>query len=86
MAIMKRYDTEGEYVFPMMNNTGSAPQTTYVARHSWATQAKLCGFSTAMISEGLGHSSEKITQIYLKEFDSSQLDDANKKIIKEVFV
>lgn len=56
------------------------PLTTYVARHSWATQAKRCGAPTSIISEGLGHTNEKTTQIYLKQFDRSTLDLYNEKI------
>ena len=58
------------------------PLTTYVARHSWATQAKNIGVPISIISEGLGHTSEKTTQIYLKAFDRKELDYANKQIIK----
>jgi len=50
--------------------------TTYVARHSFATVLKRAGVSTAIISESLGHSSEKITQIYLDSFEKSQIDEA----------
>ena len=58
----------------------SIPLTSYVARHSWATIAKRSGIPTAVISEGLGHTTEKTTQIYLDSFENSVLDDANKKI------
>lgn len=50
--------------------------TTYVARHSFATVLKRAGVSTSIISESLGHSSEKITQTYLDSFENSQLNDA----------
>lgn len=50
--------------------------TTYVARHSFATVLKRAGVSTSIISESLGHSSEKITQIYLDSFEKSQIDEA----------
>lgn len=50
--------------------------TTYVARHSFATVLKRSGVSTSIISESLGHSSEKITQIYLDSFENSQIDAA----------
>lgn len=50
--------------------------TTYVARHSYATVLKRAGVSTAIISESLGHSSEKITQTYLDSFEDSQIEDA----------
>ena len=58
------------------------PLTTYVARHSWATQAKEMGTPVSVISEGMGHSSERITQIYLKEFDRSVIDKINEKIVR----
>lgn len=50
--------------------------TTYVARHSFATVLKRAGVSTSIISESLGHSSEKITQTYLDSFENSQIDEA----------
>ena len=57
------------------------PLTTYVARHSYATVLKRAGVSTAIISESLGHSSERITQIYLDSFDNEQIDEAMKNLI-----
>lgn len=56
------------------------PLTTYMARHTWATLVKELGAPVSVISEGLGHSSEHITRIYLKEFDTSVLDEVNKKV------
>lgn len=50
--------------------------TTYVARHSFATVLKRAGVSTSLISESLGHSSEKITQTYLDSFGNTQIDEA----------
>ena len=50
--------------------------TTYVARHSFATILKREGVPTSVISETLGHSSEKITQIYLDSFENKQIDEA----------
>lgn len=55
--------------------------TTYVARHSYATVLKRAGVSTSIISESLGHSSEKITQIYLDSFENSQIDEAMKNLL-----
>ena len=54
--------------------------TTHMSRHSWATQAKEAGAPIAVISEGLGHTSEKTTRIYLKEFDRSVVDAVNEKV------
>ena len=50
--------------------------TTYVARHSYATVLKRAVVATSIISESLGHSSEKVTQIYLDGFENSQIDKA----------
>jgi integrase len=55
--------------------------TTYVARHSYATVLKRAGVSTSIISESLGHSSEKVTQIYLDSFENSQIDAAMENLL-----
>ena len=47
--------------------------TTYVARHSFATVLKRSGVKTSVISESLGHSSEKVTQYYLDSFENDKL-------------
>lgn len=56
------------------------PLTTYVARHSQATVMKRAGVSTAVIREIMGHSSERVTQIYLDSFDNKQVDNALKSL------
>ena len=55
--------------------------TTYVARHSFATVLKRSGVSTSLICETLGHSSEKVTQIYLDSFENSQIDAAMQNLL-----
>lgn len=55
--------------------------TLYVARHSWATAARDNDISISVISEALGHHSETTTQIYLNSIKSSEVDDANAKIL-----
>lgn len=55
--------------------------TLYVARHSWATAARDNDISISVISEALGHHSETTTQIYLNSIKSSEVDDANAKIV-----
>ena len=55
--------------------------TTYVARHSYATVLKRAGVSTSVISESLGHSSERVTQIYLDSFDNKQMNEAMKNLL-----
>ncbi len=61
--------------------------TTYVARHSWASIARAKGYPVAIISQGLGHDSEKTTLIYLDSFDYTLLDKVNREmsaILKKV--
>lgn len=58
--------------------------TMYVARHSWASIAKNNNIPITVISEGMGHSSIKTTQIYLASLNDSIIDGANKRIIKIV--
>ncbi len=55
--------------------------TSYVSRHSFATQAMLQEVPVNAISSMLGHSSLKTTQVYLKSLPSNILDDYNEKII-----
>lgn len=55
--------------------------TTYVARHSQATVMKKAGVSTAVIREIMGHSSERVTQIYLDSFDNEQINNAMKNLL-----
>ena len=55
--------------------------TTYVARHSFATSLKRSGVNTSLICEALGHSSERVTQIYLDSFGNDQMEDAMKKLL-----
>ena len=62
----------------------SVPLTSYVARHSWATTAKEEGVAIAMISEGLGHSSEKVTHVYLASFNNNAMSKANRKVISTI--
>ena len=57
------------------------PLTMYVARHSWATAARVSNIPISVISEGLGHDSEETTQIYLASIENSVVDKANSRII-----
>lgn len=62
----------------------SIPLTSYVARHSWATTAKDEGVAISVISESLGHTSEKVTHVYLASFDNNAMSKANKKVIATI--
>ena len=50
--------------------------TFHCLRHSYATVLKRAGVATSIISESLGHSSERVTQIYLDSFENNQIDKA----------
>ncbi len=58
------------------------PLTMYVARHSWASIAKSRNVPLSVISEGMGHDSEKTTRIYLASLDNLAIDKANSMILK----
>ncbi len=60
------------------------PLTAYVARHTWACVARDMNISVAIISEGMGHSSYKTTQVYLNSIDTSRINEANRKIIRRI--
>ena len=49
--------------------------TSYVSRHSWAL---------AVISAGMGHSSETMTRIYLTSLEASTIDQANSAILNHI--
>ncbi|MFN8250272.1 MAG: site-specific integrase [Ferruginibacter sp.] len=55
--------------------------TSYVSRHSFATQAMLLEVPVKAISTMLGHSSLKTTETYLQSLPSNILDDYNERVI-----
>lgn len=57
------------------------PLTMYVARHSWASIARNCQVPLSVISEGMGHTSESTTRIYLATLDHSRIDKANDRVL-----
>ena len=57
------------------------PLTSYVARHTFSTIGKKKGVPVEKISELLGHSSLKTTQVYLASFEREELDDAAEMIL-----
>lgn len=54
----------------------ATPLTTYVARHSFATNLKRAGHANALIGQALGHKDEATTNIYLDSFGSDAVDAA----------
>ena len=58
--------------------------TSYVARHSWATSARRHNIPLSVISAGMGHTSERTTQIYLSALENNVIDKANRRIISHL--
>ncbi|MGV3597138.1 MAG: tyrosine-type recombinase/integrase [Bacteroidota bacterium] len=55
--------------------------TTYVARHSFATNLRDMEISASKIQKMMGHSTERTTQGYLDSFKNNELDDAAMKLV-----
>lgn len=59
--------------------------TSYVSRHSWATIAHQNDVPMAVISQAMGHDSERTTEIYLKSLSSTRIDQANHILLQSLF-
>ncbi len=84
--VRKQYDTALHNINYNLKRIGEAvglfvPLTMYVARHSWASAASQSNIPLHVISQCLGHDSERTTQIYLSGIDVNQMDEANSKVI-----
>lgn len=55
--------------------------TSYVIRHSYATNLKHLGVSTDKISQSMGHTNVEVTNSYLKEFENEEIDFENEKLL-----
>ena len=73
VAVNKNLETLGKMA-------GIDKLTTYVARHTYATVMKRSGVNIAIISETMGHSDIKTTQIYLDSFEDTQIAEALKNL------
>lgn len=81
-SCLKTYNRHLEKVSFLMKNP--VKLTSYVARHTWATEAKRQNIPLGVISEALGHMSEKTTRYYLGSFDQSQMNKANRRVIRHL--
>ena len=59
-----------------------ATLTSYVPRHSWASEALKLHIPMHVISESMGHSNEKTTSIYLTSLDHRNIDAATREIFE----
>ena len=62
----------------------ATPLTMYVSRHSWASIALSKNVPLSVISEGMGHDNEETTRIYLATVQTNRIDEANRRILKEL--
>jgi len=64
----------------------TAKVTTYYSRYSWANIARSLGYSKDIIAQGLGHEfGNRVTSIYLDNYDNEIIDAANDKVINAIF-
>ena len=87
--VRKQYDTALHNINYNLKKIGSMvglsiPLTMYVARHSWASAASSSNIPLHVISQCLGHDSDRTTQIYLSSIDVNQMDEANEKVIRKL--
>lgn len=69
----------GKYIKRIATELALEKTPTYIsARHSFSTILKRAGVPIEMISEQLGHTSIKTTEIYLGSFESNQKRDITK--------
>ena len=86
-------DKDSPYLFPFLSGkkTGEAAYAEYNGallrfnRHSFATTLKEQDVPIEMISELLGHTSIKTTQIYLKSFSLERLSAVNRACFESVY-
>ncbi|RHJ94231.1 tyrosine-type recombinase/integrase [Parabacteroides bouchesdurhonensis] len=54
--------------------------TSYTIRHTWASAAYRQHVDISVISQALGHTSEKMTRTYLARLDPMEISAANKRV------
>ena len=64
---------------------GGLKLTSYVSRHSWASAARQQNVPLSVISQSMGHDSEKTAEIYLKSLEEGIINKANHDLLNTVF-
>ena len=64
---------------------GGLKLTSYVSRHSWASTARQLHVPLSVISQSMGHDSEKTTEIYLKSLECNVINKTNHDLLNKVF-
>ena len=77
-----RYNANLETLGTML---GGLKLTSYVSRHSWASAARQQNVPLSVISQSMGHDSEKTTEIYLKTLECNVINKTNHDLLNNVF-
>lgn len=72
------------YLKVLAQKVGIESITSYVARHTWASVALRLHVDVSAISQAMGHSNLKTTQIYLKELDDNTMKTISNRICSVV--
>lgn len=64
---------------------GDVSLSSYSARHSWASIANFRHYDQELISNAMGHSSVKVTEIYFRRHTDDSINRMNSEILKGVF-
>lgn len=65
---------------------GGLKLTSYVSRHSWASAARQHHVPLSVISQSMGHDSEKTTEIYLKSLECNVINQTNHDLLNSIFL
>lgn len=79
---LSRYNTLLDMLGEML---GGLKLTSYVSRHSWASAAHQQHVPLSVISQSMGHDSEKTTEIYLKSLECNVINKTNHELLENVF-
>lgn len=79
---LSRYNTHLDMLGEML---GGLKLTSYVSRHSWASAAHQQHIPLSVISQSMGHDSEKTTEIYLKSLECNVINKTNHELLAKVF-
>ena len=79
---LSRYNTLLDMLGEML---GGLKLTSYVSRHSWASAAHQEHVPLSVISQSMGHDSEKTTEIYLKSLECNVINKTNHDLLAKVF-
>lgn len=79
---LAHYNARLEMIGEML---GGLKITSYVSRHSWASAAHRQHVPLSVISQSMGHDSEKTTEIYLKSLECNVINRTNHELLANVF-